>query len=138
LRAYCSLRNSLQFGSEGAMKDGQRDGGNFRLDGKGVFIAGAGGLGGAIARGVSEAGAKVFLADLDLAAAEKVAGAIRKKKRPCQAYGMDILNPAQITDAMRCGRLTLRGMDVALNCTGVNIRKPSLKVTEEDWIKCWM
>jgi len=111
------------------------DGGNFRLDGKGVFIAGAGGLGGAIARGVSEAGAKVFLADLDLAAAEKVAGAIRKKKRPCQAYGMDILNPAQITEAMRCGRRSLGGMDVALNCTGVNIRKPSLKMTEEDWDK---
>ena len=113
----------------------KEDGGNFRLDGKTVFIAGAGGLGGAIARGVSEAGAKVFLADLDLAAAEKVARAIRKKKRPCRAYGMDILNPAQITEAMRCGRRSLGGMDVALNCTGVNIRKPSLKMTEEDWDK---
>jgi len=42
------------------------DGRNFRLDGKAVFIAGAGGVGNAIARGVSEVGK------------------------------MDILNPAQI------------------------------------------
>jgi len=72
------------------------DGRNFRLDGKAVFIAGAGGIGSAIARGVSEAEAKVFLADLDLAAAEKVARTLQKKKRPCRAYKMDILNPAQI------------------------------------------
>ena len=72
------------------------DGRNFRLDGKAVFIAGAGGVGSAIARGVSEAEAKVFLADLDLAAAEKVARTLQKRKRPCRAYKMDILNPAQI------------------------------------------
>jgi 3-oxoacyl-[acyl-carrier protein] reductase len=77
------------------------EGRNFRLDGKAVFIAGAGGVGSAIARGVSEAGAKVFMADLDLAAAEKVARTIQKKKRPCRAYKMDILIPAQITQAMR-------------------------------------
>ena len=69
---------------------------NFRLDGKTVSIAGAGGVGSAIARGVSEVGAKVFLADLDLAAAEKVARTLQKKKRPCRAHKMDILNPAQI------------------------------------------
>jgi 2-deoxy-D-gluconate 3-dehydrogenase len=109
------------------------EGRNFRLDGKAVFIAGAGGLGSAIARGVSEAGAKVFLADLDLAAAEKVARTIQKKKRPCRAYQMDILNPAQITQAMRLSRQSFGGMDAAINCIGINIRKPSLKMTEEDW-----
>jgi NAD(P)-dependent dehydrogenase (short-subunit alcohol dehydrogenase family) len=106
---------------------------NFRLDGKSVFIAGAGGIGSAIARGVSEAGAKVFLADLDLAAAEKVAGTIQKKKRPCRAYKMDILDPAQIIQATRFCRLNFGGMDVAINCTGINIRKPSLNMTGEDW-----
>ena len=109
------------------------EGGNFRLEGKTVFVAGAGGVGSAIARGVSEAGAKVFLADLDLAAAMKVAAIIRKKKRPCRAYRMDILNPAQITQAMRCSRQSFGGMDAAINCIGINIRKPSLKMTEEDW-----
>ena len=106
---------------------------NFRLDGKAVFIAGVGGIGSAIARGVSEAGAKVFLADLDLAAAEKVARTIQNKKRLCRAYKMDILDPAQITQAMRCSRQSFGGMDAAINCIGINIRKPSLKMTEEDW-----
>lgn len=106
---------------------------NFRLDGKVVFIAGAGSLGSAIAHGVSEAGAKVFLADLDLAAAEKAARTIQKKKRPCQACKMDILNPAKISQAMRFSRQCFGGMDVAINCTGINIRKPSLNMTEEDW-----
>jgi len=106
---------------------------NLRLDGKAVFIAGAGGLGSAIARGVSEAGGKVLLADLDLAAAEKVARIIQKKKRPCQACQLDILNPRQITRATRFCRQSFGGMDVAINCTGINIRKPSLNMTGEDW-----
>jgi 2-deoxy-D-gluconate 3-dehydrogenase len=75
----------------------------------------------------------VVLADLDLAAADKVAGAIQKKKRLCRACKMDILNPAQITQAIRFCRQSFGGMDVAINCTGINIRKPSLKMTEEDW-----
>jgi NAD(P)-dependent dehydrogenase (short-subunit alcohol dehydrogenase family) len=106
---------------------------NLRLDGKAVFIAGAGGLGSAIARGVSEAGAKVLLADLDLAAAEKVARTIKKKKRPCRACKTDILNPLQITQATQLCRQSFGGMDVAINCTGINIRKPSLNMTGEDW-----
>ena len=109
------------------------DGHNLCLDGKAVFIAGAGGLGSAIALGVSEAGAKVLLADLDLAAAKRVARTIQKKKRACSACRMDILNPLQITRATRFCRQSLGGMDVAINCTGINIRKPSLKMTGEDW-----
>jgi len=109
------------------------EGRNLRLDGKTVLIAGAGGIGSAIARGVSEAGGKVLLADLDLAAAEKVARTIQKKKRPCRACKMDILNPTQITRATRFCRQSFGGMDVAINCTGINIRKPSLKMTGEDW-----
>jgi NAD(P)-dependent dehydrogenase (short-subunit alcohol dehydrogenase family) len=109
------------------------EGRNLRLDGKTVLIAGAGGIGSAIARGVSEAGGKVLLADLDLAAAEKVARTIQKKKRPCRACKMDILNPTQITRAARFCRQSFGGMDVAINCTGINIRKPSLKMTGEDW-----
>ena len=106
---------------------------NLRLNGKAVFIAGAGGLGSAIARGVSEAGGKVLLADLDLAAAEKVARTIQKKKRPWRTCKTDILNPAQIAGATRFCRQSFGGMDVAINCTGINIRKPSLDMTGEDW-----
>jgi 2-deoxy-D-gluconate 3-dehydrogenase len=46
---------------------------------------------------------------------------------------MDILNPAQITQAIRFCRQSFGGMDVAINCTGINIRKPSLNMTSEDW-----
>lgn len=106
---------------------------NLRLDGKAVFIAGTGGLGSAIAYGVSEAGAKVLLADLDLAAAEKVARSIQKKKRPCRASEMDILNPAQITRATLFCRQIFGRMDVAINCTGINIRKSALNMSGEDW-----
>jgi 2-deoxy-D-gluconate 3-dehydrogenase len=106
---------------------------NLRLDGKAVLIAGAGGLGSAIARGVSEAGARVLLADLDLAAAKRVAKTIQKKKRSCSACEMDILNPVEITRATRLCRQSLGGTDVAINCTGINIRKPSLNMTGEDW-----
>ena len=109
------------------------DGRKFPLDGKAVFVAGAGGVGSAIARGLSEAGAKVFVADLDLAAAEKTARTIQKEKRPCRAGKMDILNPAQIIRAMRCSRQSFGGMDAAINCIGMNVRKPALQMTEEEW-----
>ncbi len=106
---------------------------NLCLDGKTVLIAGAGGLGSSIARGVSEAGASVLLADLDLAAAKRVARSIQKRKHSCSAFRMDILKPVQITRATRfCGQ-NLGGMDVAINCTGINIRKSSLNLTAEDW-----
>jgi 2-dehydro-3-deoxy-D-gluconate 5-dehydrogenase len=106
---------------------------SLRLDGKGVFIAGVGGLGSFIARGVSEAGGKVVVADVDVRAAEKLAKSIQKEKRPCHACAMNILKPAEIDQAMGLVRRQYGKMDVAINCAGINIRKPSLSVTEKDW-----
>jgi 2-deoxy-D-gluconate 3-dehydrogenase len=113
----------------------KRDLSNLRLDGKVVFIAGIGSLGRVIAQGVSDAGAKVVVADSDLSAAEKVAKNIRNKNRPCQFCKMDILNPSEITQAIGFVQQNSGRVNVAINCVGINIRKPSLKVTEEDWDK---
>jgi shikimate 5-dehydrogenase len=124
LQDNTTSHNTIQGNTVGGDGGLQNGGGGIHLSDANHNLIGAGGLGGAIARGVSEAGAKVFLADLDLPAAEKVARSIRKKKkRPCRACRMDILNPAQINEAMLFSRQSFGGMDVAINCIGINIRK---------------
>jgi len=106
---------------------------SLRLDGQSILVAGAGGLGHEIAHGLSAAGAKLVLADLDFAAAKKVAKSIQQKKGECLACPMNILNPAEILQAMKLVQERFGRMDVAFNGVGINIRKPSLEVTEEDW-----
>ncbi len=108
---------------------------SLRLDGKTILMAGAGGLGNRIAHGLSDAGARLVLADLDFAAARKVADSIQQKKGECIAYPMNIMNPAEIRRGMELVRKRFGRMDVALNGVGINIRKPSLEMTGRDWDK---
>ena len=76
---------------------------DFRLAGTLALITGAGrGIGRAIALGMSAAGARVLLADVDEAAAQAVADAIRARGGDARAYGLDI------TDRAACQALAER------------------------------
>mgnify|MGYP001619191978 FL=1 len=76
---------------------------DFRLAGTLALITGAGrGNGEAIALGMSAAGARVLLADVDEAAAQAVADAIRARGGDARAYGLDI------TDRAACQALAER------------------------------
>jgi 2-deoxy-D-gluconate 3-dehydrogenase len=108
---------------------------DFCLDSKTVLIAGIGGLGSAIAQAVSRTGANVLLADIDLMAAKKIAKIIQKERKQCELYKMNILNPAEIGQAIKYAQRIFGSLDVAINCVGVNIRKPSLTISEKEWNK---
>jgi len=103
------------------------------LAGKAILLGGAGGLGSVIAHGLADAGARLVVADMNEEAAQSVAQAVRRRKGDCIACRMNILNPAEIGEAMKMVQKCFGRMDVALNGIGINIRKPSLEVKEKDW-----
>ncbi len=100
---------------------------------KAVLVAGVGDLGGVIAQGMADAGARMAVADVERAAVERVMKGIQRGGYLCQACPMDIRRPREIERAVRSVRKAYGRIDVAVNCVGINIRKPSLEVTESDW-----
>jgi NAD(P)-dependent dehydrogenase (short-subunit alcohol dehydrogenase family) len=104
-----------------------------RLDNKAVLVAGAGDLGRVIAQGMADAGALTVVADLSGPAAEAAREIIQEDGRPCYACQMDIGRLADIDHAVQFVRKKYHKIDVAVNCVGINIRKPSLRVEEPDW-----
>ena len=104
----------------------------WRLDGRVALVTGASrGIGAAIAEELCAHGATVLLAarssDLD----ERVA-ALRAAGHAAEGIRADVATPegrAAVLDLVRgVGRL-----DVLVNNVGVNIRKPTLEATSEDW-----
>lgn len=70
-----------------------------RLEGKVAVISGTcGGIGAATARRLSSEGAKVVLADIDLAGAERTAQAIRAAGGDASAHYLDLAEEASIKD----------------------------------------
>lgn len=104
-----------------------------RLDNKAVLIAGVGDLGRVIARGMADAGALTVVADVSRSAAESTRKIIQKDGRVCYACKMDIGRSEEIDRAIQFVRKQYGKIDVAVNCVGINIRKPSSQVKESDW-----
>ena len=100
-----------------------------RLDGRTVLITGAArGIGAACARRLSAEGARVVLADVDGAGAEKLAAELGQV-----AVQADVTRRADVERMVdepyrRWGRL-----DVLFNNAGVVRLQPLLEVTEEEW-----
>lgn len=102
---------------------------DFRLDGHRALVTGAGGgLGRAIADGLVELGATVYGTSRDPATARRIA----------ERYGTtpQVLEMAD-TDAMADFVVGLQessgGVDMLVNNAGVNIPKPAIDVTAQDW-----
>ena len=87
----------------------------FRLDGKMAFVTGAGsGIGEAIARLYAQEGAVVFCADLDGAAARRVAGEIG-----AQAVTLDVSDEAAFDLAAQRALAEKGRMDILANVAGI-------------------
>jgi 2-deoxy-D-gluconate 3-dehydrogenase len=97
-----------------------------------LVTGGAGGLGRAIARRLWEDGAAVGLAELPefIPQAEEVAASLGER---AMAVPVDVREPATIQAAVEWTVERFGSLDVAVCNAGLNIRKPSLEVTEADW-----
>ncbi|NJM06748.1 SDR family oxidoreductase [Candidatus Gracilibacteria bacterium] len=107
----------------------------FDLGGRVALITGgAGGLGTVFARALAGAGAEVALLGRTLEKVQSAAQAVAEGSgRRCIAVAADVTDPAQMRAAVASVQVQLGGLDILVNSAGVNVRKPSLEFTIEDW-----
>lgn len=99
----------------------------FRLDGRRAMVVGAGsGIGREAALALAAHGAEVVVADVDLEAAEEVAGTASGRSSP---YALDVLDP----DAVDRAAGELGEVDVLVFSPAVNVRKRLVDYTGEEF-----
>jgi NAD(P)-dependent dehydrogenase (short-subunit alcohol dehydrogenase family) len=108
----------------------------FKLTGRTALVTGGGrGIGLACVEALAEAGAKVVIADRDVAVAEEGRASLRAKKIDAEVAIMDVTDPARVTEvadelASRYGKI-----DILVNNAGIaRSETPAEKVTDEHWL----
>lgn len=99
-----------------------------------IVTGGASGFGAATALRLAQAGAKVMVADLNLAGAEKVAAQIVATGGQASSVVVDIADRVSFEHMVAQTRERLGGLDILVNNAGTTHRnKPALEVTEEEF-----
>ncbi len=106
-----------------------------RLDGHAAFVTGsARGLGRAIAERLAAEGAGVAVADVDLAAAEDAAAALRSDRGArAVAVHVDVRDPAAVAAGMERAAAELGVLDILVNNAGVVRDRRLEEMSDEDW-----
>ncbi len=99
-----------------------------------VVIGGAGGLGEAIARGLSRYGARLVVASRNMAALQKVADTIRAETgNPVTPLTVDVTSEESMKAFLQKSLDTLGKVDILVNAMGLNIKRPALEYPMADW-----
>lgn len=105
-----------------------------RLSGKHVLITGAAqGMGAAIGEYYAAQGAKVCLADINLAGCEEVASRINTAGGNAIAVTLDVTKRDQMQAAVAATVEAFGSINVMLNNAGINKPMMFLDITEENW-----
>jgi NAD(P)-dependent dehydrogenase (short-subunit alcohol dehydrogenase family) len=106
----------------------------FDLTGKVAFVTGASrGLGRAMAAGLARAGADVVVTSRkrdDVAAVARELGAAGRKALP---LALEVTRAGDVEAAVHEAVARMGRIDILVNNAGINIRKPVLELTEDDW-----
>lgn len=106
--------------------------GAFDLSGKRAFIPGGyGGIGEAVARTLAEAGAAVTVAGRSAAKAEALAGKLAASGHAAHGLAMDGQKTKDIGAAVDEAAQRMGGLDILVNCIGMNREQRIADVTEE-------
>ncbi|MGC8907596.1 MAG: SDR family NAD(P)-dependent oxidoreductase [Desulfomonilaceae bacterium] len=106
----------------------------FDLSGRVALVTGASkGLGRAMAIALAKAGATLALYGRDVPGLTEVKSAIEGVGGRAQYWVMDILKKDEIDAAVQDTVQSLGGVDILVNNAGVNVRKPVLEITPEEW-----
>jgi NAD(P)-dependent dehydrogenase (short-subunit alcohol dehydrogenase family) len=105
-----------------------------RLHGKSAIITGAGrGIGKATALKFAQEGADVLVPDLDLAASEETARAIRALGREGISLQMDVTRMADIQRMVETALRDFGQIDILVNNAGITLVRDPLQLSEADW-----
>ena len=97
------------------------------LTDRAVLVAGAGGIGEAVALGLARAGARVVVTDVDEARLDALARAEIK------TVAADLTSAPSARQAVNDAAAMLGGLDVFVHAVGVNDRRPVLETPDEVW-----
>ena len=104
----------------------------FQLDGQSAFVPGGyGGIGEAIAWGLAIQGAKVIIGGRSADKAASLAEALRAAGHEADGVAVDVHSVAAIRGAVDYARERFGGIDILINCIGIQREEPLLEVTEE-------
>ncbi len=106
----------------------------FDLSGKTALVTGASsGIGRALARGLAEGGAAVVITARRDEHLQKTLGAIRSAGASCLSICADLSCPVD-RDGLITQALAWRsGIDILVNCAGINLRSAAADFPLEDW-----
>lgn len=98
-----------------------------------VVTGGAGGLGRAFCLALADRGAKVLIADRDLAGAQEVAELVGKRGGSAHATACDVARPEEVERLLAQADQRLGGVDLLVNNAGVAVGGAVGNVPLADW-----
>ena len=105
-----------------------------RLEGKTAIVTGGGGeIGRAIALGLAREGARVAIADINLAAAAQTAREIEAGGGQALALSCDVSDAGQVERMVSEVVGHFGGVDILINGAGIQFRAPVAEASEEHW-----
>lgn len=106
----------------------------FDLTGKrAVVTGGGGGLGRGVAVALAVAGAVVVVVGRDRARLEDTCAAAAAAGALAVPHVADVTSPGAFESALDAAAARADRIDVLVNCAGIQLRKPALDVTPDDW-----
>jgi NAD(P)-dependent dehydrogenase (short-subunit alcohol dehydrogenase family) len=107
-----------------------------RLEERVALVTGAGnGIGRAIALALGREGAHVHVADLDGAAAARVAAELREAGGAASEHATDVTLGQDVTAVLRAIEAAHGKLDILVNNAGLNVRADFRHLTEAEWVK---
>jgi gluconate 5-dehydrogenase len=106
----------------------------FDLTGRIALVTGASrGLGRAMSAALAKAGASLALCARDRDGLLATKAEAERHGARAEVFEMDVLRDASVRDAVARVLSTFGRLDVLVNNAGVNVRKPTLELSEEEW-----
>jgi gluconate 5-dehydrogenase len=106
------------------------------LTDRAALVAGAGGIGEAVALGLARAGARVVVTDVDERRLDALARAAAGSGSPSveiKTVAADLTSASSARQAVNDAAAMLGGLDVFVHAVGVNDRRPVLETPDEVW-----